>query len=454
MVEKNYQFAGFFLDTDSRNLLHQGSITRLSPRAFEILLLLIENQGQVVAKEDLIKKVWTDSFVEEGNLPVHISALRRVLKEYDTGTKHIETVSGRGYKFLTSVKEIGADVLAKFAGEDDKSEIASIAVLPFINRNNDSKFDYLAEGITDSLISNLSKIGQLKVISYSAVSQYKNQQSNLREVGFLLGVDSILTGSIFEMDGDLEILAELVRVSDLSHLWGTQYQCKLENLFTTRNNIAVAIADKLQIQLTKSEAKQITKQPTENPEAFQYYFKGKQLADTHSKQGLLKSIDYFKEAVKIDPNFALAYVALGYSYLYLGIFFYAPTQESVSQSKLELKTALEIDENLAEAYAVKGYTQLFEFELENAEDSFKKAILLNPNNAYAQGLYSNYFLAKGDSNSALKYQNKYIELNPHPKSFVALSMTLMIAGEYQKAIDSHRGSSRRRKKIDQQIPLY
>ena len=442
MTHINYQFGEFYLDTASRNLLCAGKLTRLSPRAFDILLHLIKNHGRVVKKEELIEIVWTDSFVEENNLPVHISALRRVLKERETETKHIETVSGRGYCFLTSVKELKSPIphLLSNSSAPNPSEIRSIAVLPFANKNDDSESDYLAAAITDSLISKLSKISQLKVISYSAVRQYQNTDFNLQEVGFLLGVDSILTGSIFEIGDELEIQSELVKVGDLSRLWGTQYQCKPENLFKTKTEISAAIADKLQIQLTKSEAKQITKQPTENSEAYQLYLKGRRFLEAHTKQELLKSIDYFNEALKIDSKFALAYADIGYAYLYLAIYFYAPTKETVSKSKQAIQKALTIDENLAEAYAIKGYSQLFELNLTGANQSFRKALELNHNSAYSHGLYGLYLLAVGDFQESLTQHYKSIELNPRLNSFAALSSMLMLMGEFQKAIDNWESS--------------
>ena len=145
MTDTNYKFGEFYLDTNSRNLLHHENLIRLSPRAFDILLYLIVNQGQVVTKDEILENVWADSFVEENNLAVHISALRRVLKERVFNTKHIETISGRGYCFLTPVKQVNSSVFSALSANraPEPSEIRSIAVLPFVNKNNDEKFDSL-----------------------------------------------------------------------------------------------------------------------------------------------------------------------------------------------------------------------------------------------------------------------------------------------------------------------
>lgn len=377
-------------------------------------------------------------FVEENNLPVHISALRRVLKERESGIKYIETVSGIGYCFLTPVEEVNSNILSALSKHlsPKANKIRSIAVLPFINKNPDSKFEYLAEGITDSLISNLSQISQLKVISYSAVSQYKDKQSNLQEAGFLLGVDSILTGSLIEIDGLLEIRVELVKVSDLSHIWGTNYQCKVEHLFKTKTEISVAIADKLQIQLTKSDAKQLIKQPTENSEAYQIYLKGRRFAETHSKQGLLKAVDCFNETLKLDPKFALAHADIAYAYIILGLSFFIPINEAVPKALASIQMALMTDESLSEAHAVNGFFQLYKLDLIGSKESFKNAIKLNSNSGFSHAHYGIYFLAVGDFKKALSLHYRSIELNPHTISFAALSSKLMMMGEFQQAIDN------------------
>ncbi len=438
IMDKNYKFGEFYLDINSRNLLHHENLIRLSPRAFDILLYLIKHQGQVVSKDEILENVWADSFVEENNLAVHISALRRVLKERVFNTKHIETISGRGYCFLTPVTEVNSNVFSTLSANRslEPSEIRSIAVLPFVNKNNDEKFDYLAEGITDSLISNLSNISQLKVISYNAVSQYKDQQSNLREVGFLLGVDSLLIGNIIEIDEKLEIRVELVKVSDLSHIWGTQYHCQIEHLFKTKTEIAVAIADKLQIQLTKSETKQLAKQSTESSDAYKYYLKGQHFSDTRTKQGLLKAIDCFNEALKIDAKFAPAYAQIAYAYTHLANSYFIPVSDAVSKARMAIQKALKIDEGLAEAHAANGYLQLFELDLAGAEKSLKYAVELNQNSWFAHAHYALYLIAVGDFRSTLDHHYKSIELSPHIISYSNLSTKLMMMGEYQKAINN------------------
>ncbi len=442
MSEKHYKFGEFCLDTNSRNLLHREQTIRLSPRAFDILLFLICRQGRVVTKDQIIENVWTDSFVEENNIAVHISAIRRVLGERVYNTKHIETISGRGYCFLTPVTEINSSVFSLLAAhQPEPSEIRSIAVLPFSIEKTDERSRFLSDGITDSLINSLSQLSELKVISYSAVSGYRYRESNLRDVGFLLGVDSLLIGNIIEIDEDLEIRVELVRVCDLSRIWGTQYQCKLANLFKTKAEISVAIAEKLKIRLTKSETTRLVKQPTENSEAYQFYLKGRRLAETHSKQGLLKAINLFGEALKLDPEFALAHAYTGYAHTILALSFYVAPSEAVPKAEAAIESALAIDSKLSDAHAVRGFLLLYRLDLKQSEKSFKRAIELNPNNGFAHAHYGLYLLACGDFDVALNHHSKSIELSPNTLSFAALSTKLMMMGEYQKSIDNWESSS-------------
>ena len=432
-----YKFGDFYLDTNSRNLFNQSKLIRLSPRAFGILLLLIKKPGDAIQKEEIIEKVWADSFVEENNLAVHISALRRVLGENISGIKYIETISGYGYRFLLKVEKVENDSFSDLIKNrlPETGEPRSLAILPFTNKSGDSKFDYLSEGIAESLILNLSQISQLKVIAYSAVSRYKEQSVDLREVGFLLGVEAILIGSIAEFDETLEISVELIKVNNLSHLWGMQYQCQFEQFLKTRTEISIAITNKLKLKLTKTEANQINKQPTKSSEAYKLYLVGWNFAEKKTKQGFLKGIEYYQKALEIDPEFALAYAGLAEAYINLGHFAFIPMQEAVSKTQKSIQEALKFDKNLSEAHAVNGLLQLYSLDLRKSEKSFRTAIELNPSNSMAHSYYSIYLVAVGNFSASLSHQYKAIDLNPFILSRIgALSTRFYLMREYDKAV--------------------
>lgn len=441
-MKDNYRFGGYFLETDSRSLLHAGKIVRLSPKAFQILLMLITHQGQVVSKDDLLHAVWSDSFVEENNLAVHISALRRVLGENLSDTKHIETISGIGYRFLTKVETVrGNDTIQAYTATSETDDtipntrLNSIAVLPFNNKSGDPRLDYLAEGIAESLILNLSQLSKLKVISYSAVAGYKNKQVDIRETGFLLGVEAIVSGSISEINETLEISVELVQVSNLAHLWGMQYHRSFEQLLKTRTEISLAIAESLHLRLNKTEERQLSKKLTDNSEAYKLYLKGLNLFEKRGKQNLLKSVEHFEKAVELDEKFALAYAALGDAYLNLAHFFVFPTQKALLKADEAINRAIDLDANLSEAYSVKGLLNLFGLEIEKARASLEKAMELNPNNSMACSYYSIYLAIIGKKEKSIEYQYRSIELSPFVESRNAsLSTRYYLVGEYEKAI--------------------
>lgn len=414
-MNKSYKFGGFYLDTSSRNLLHQEKLIRLSPRAFDILLYLLENQGKVVKKDDLLEIVWKDSFVEENNLPVHISALRRVLRERDSNTKHIETISGRGYCFLTPVQKIDSDIFSTLSTSlpPDANKISSIAILPFSNKSNDSKFDYLAEGIAESLISNLSQLPQLKVMAYSAVSRYKEKVIDVQEIAFILGVSKILSGKIVKLGENLEVSLELINVSDLTQLWGEQYEFQPEDLFKLKKEISHKIVESLKLELTKTEATKLNKQYTSSSTAYKLYLQGRKLMDDRTKPNLLKSIECFEKALKIDSKFALAYTGIADAYNFLGNYFFLSSIEVLPKIKSAIQMSLSLDENLSEAYSSLGFLHLFyEYNVEKVESSLKTALKLNPNNVFAHTLFSVYFLNFSNAEKSLFHHYKALELDP------------------------------------------
>lgn len=436
-MNKNYKFGDFYLETNSRSLFNQSKLNRLSPRAFKILLLLITKQGEAVGKNEIIDTVWADSFVEENNLAVHISALRRVLGENISGTKYIETISGYGYRFLPAVEEVDTDIFSALRQNQssENAEPRSLAILPFANKTGSVEFDYLSEGITEGLIMNLSQLSQLKVIAHSAVSHYKEQAADLQETGFLLGVEAILIGKIFEFDKTLEISVELLKVSDLSHIWGMRYECQFEDFLKTRTDISIAIADKLHLEITKPQMSQLTKQPTKDSEAYKLYLRAWNFAEKKTKQGLLKGIKYYNEALKLDGKFALAYAGIAEAYINLGHFFLIPTDEAISNAQNAIRKALSLHADLSEIHAAKGLLELYNLNLKDSEKSFRRALKLNPNNSSAHSYYSIYLVAVGNFPLSLTHQYKAIELNPFISSRMgALSTRFYLMREYSKAI--------------------
>ncbi len=442
MLEKNFKIDEFTLDISKRELFYKKEPVRLSSRAFDILYYLLQNKGTVVTKDELLDKVWADSFVEEANLAVHISAIRRVLRERKGETKYIKTISGRGYSFISEVEEIASkDNLTKVeslsfnSSTIEESPSASLAILPIIFEEKGNKNEYLANGITQSLISDLSQIKNLRVLSYSAVKSYKNSELELQEIGFLLDADKLFTGSIYEYDNRLSIVVELINASDRSCVWGNEYVFESDDIFKVKKEISQVIADKLKLKLNHpSPVNEI------NAEAQKLYYRGKFILEARTtkkepKDYLLSALDFFNKAVEIDPNYALAQVGIGtvnvslYN-LDLGV------NKPYEKAKRALNKALRANNELSEAYVLKGSMEImFEDNLSKAKNSFDRAIKLNSNNPDAYHWKGLACMLLGEYDKALLLEGIATRLDPTSTRFNGGLMRIFFhAGNYKKSI--------------------
>lgn len=453
MTSQTYQFDDFQLAPKQRKLFYRNAPVSLSSKAFEILLMLIEQRGKIVEKDEFLEKIWSGSFVEESNLVVHISALRRVLLEKKGERKFIETVSGRGYSFVAPVEEVKFSNVQsyKYAAprtlktqrplDAESDPTVSIAVLPFVSGNRNDDLEYLAGGITQSLIDSLSQIQTLKVMAYSAVAGFKLQETDFQEIGFLLGVNHILSGHISAYKNHLDIRVELVSAKDQRQLWGFNYECELSDIFQVRKEISLAIAQNLRLKLTASDENKISRKQTTDSEAFKLYLKGKYILERLStrrnrEESLYQALDFFKQSLRHDANFALAYTGIGNVYNSLFNHDFLSRHEALGESRKALQFALRLDENLSEALLLKGRIELlFDREVLKAQKSFQQAINLNRNNPMAYHWQSLTFLCLGKFEEATAMENRAI--NYDPVSVLAnygLAKIFYCQGDFNKAI--------------------
>jgi len=434
-----FKFGDFVLNPEIRHLFRQTESVRLPPHAFDILLFLVQKRGTVVSKEELLQRIWPGTFVEETNLAVHVSAIRRVFGEKRGENKYIETISGRGYSFVAPVKVVEAN---KNTAADDSQppgpanvsgKIRSIAVLPFTNDSDASSIRYLSEGITEGLTESLAQINQLKVFARSAVLQYQSLDLPLQEVGFLLGADAILTGHILSVGEQLEISVELVKVCDQSHVWGMHYRCHFGDIFKIKMEIALAVTENLQVNLNRAQLRQT---PATSSDASKLYLKGRYLLSKKTKDGFLNGIEFFKRALSKDPDYALAYSGIADAHLLLCIHYHLSASDALPEAKAAVERALALDETLSEAHASRGHIQSrHEWKWEEAELSFKRALALNPNNAIALRWYSSALIYSGRFQEGLFYQYKALELDPfclHANTELGAHFNHM--GDYAKAV--------------------
>lgn len=330
----NYEFGPYHLNLSSRRLTREGEKISLTPKAAEILTLLVTNAGRLVEKDFLLKEVWPDTFVEESNLAQNIFTLRKALGDERDGPKYIETVPRRGYRFIASVR-ISEAKDSDRDGAESETEAADgrvqavaqrtvIAVLPFVNATGNPDVEYLSEGITDNIINNLARVSQLRVMSRSAVFRHRKDVFDPQVVGRELGAKAVLVGQISARPVGIAIGVELVEVARGWQLWGATYDCELKDILEIQDTITRQLLVNLKLKLTGEEEKRITVRYTENAEAYQAYLEGRYHWSLYTRFGIEKAIGHFRQAIELDPNYALAYAAIVDCYLRLATNYLPP----------------------------------------------------------------------------------------------------------------------------------
>lgn len=300
-----------------------------------------------------------------------------------------------------------------FAIGSKSKAIDSLAVLPFVNLSADPDTEYLSDGISDSLISRLSQVPNLRMIARSSVFRYKGRETDPQTVGRELSVQAVLVGRVVQRADSLSISVELVDVRDNSHLWGEQYDGKLSDLLAVQKEIAKEISEKLRVRLTGEEQKRVTKSYTDNAQAYQLYLKGRYYWSKRTEEGLKKAIEYFNQAIEKDPNYALAYAGAADCYGQLGNFYVLSPEDAFLKANAAALKALEIDDTLAEAHTSRAFASTFyQWDWSAAEREYKRAIELDPNYATAHYFYSIYLAATERFNEAISEAKRAQELDP------------------------------------------
>jgi DNA-binding winged helix-turn-helix (wHTH) protein/tetratricopeptide (TPR) repeat protein len=434
-----YEFSGFRLDPAQRRLLHYGKAIPLKPKLFDLLLFLVKMEGQLVEKDDLMREVWPDTIVEENNITVSISMLRKILGEDRLERQFIETVPRRGYRFVADVTQIPVGSspakVAEQKPEDGELPIDSLAVLPMQNVRQDQSVEYLSEGITESVINILSRIPKLRVVACSMIFRFKGKDVNPQEVGTLLNVRAVMLIRVIPLEQKLIIRSELVRVADGTQIWGEQYNRTPSDLLEIQDEIARDISDSLKIKLSKQELVSFTKRPTDNHEAYNLYLRGRYFWNRYSKDWVLKSIEAFKQAIAIDASYALAYCGMADAYFRLSNI-HMPPREVLPKAKEAALKALEIDDNLAEAHSSLGLLRVYyDHDWAEAEREFKRSLELSPDLVLSHQRYGSYLTFQGRFEEAISHYEHALVLDPFSlHAHMNLATAYYLMGEYQRAI--------------------
>src|SRR6266446_4257762 len=332
-----YKFDAFCVDSGKRLLLRDDEIIALTPKVFETLLYLVNHNGKVLEKDELMSAIWPDSIVEENNLNKNISVLRQVLGEKPGAHRFIVTVPGKGYKFVADVRTISvekipetsyfkprregrsskrsafaaAGVIAALAIAvlafgysyfNNQRQIDSIAVMPFVNESGNPELEYLSDGLTGNLIESLSKVPDLQVKALSTVVRYKGANSDARRIGQELNVEAVLFGHLIETGEDLTLQVELVDSRNGNNFWRRTYQKKVSGLVVLQSELARDLVRKLSVPITDKTREKLAKRDTENSDANRLYLSGVFHHRKLTEQDIKKAIDLFWQAIQKDPE--------------------------------------------------------------------------------------------------------------------------------------------------------
>lgn len=333
----------------------------------------------------------------------------------------------------------------------DNYQIRSIAVLPFQNRSADPNTEYLSDGLAESLIYRLTQLPGLKVSPTSSVLRYKGKELDVAQIAKELGVDAVMTGRLAQIGDNLTISIELVDMRNYRLIWGEQYDRKMADLLATQREIAGVITQKLQLKLAPDK-KGVTKRYTDNNEAYQLYLKGRFHWAKRKKDDMLTAVNSFKQAIALDPDFALAYVGIAEAYNSMGKNPDIPPKEAIPLAKSAALRALELDPTLAEAHsALADSLAIGDWDWAASEREFKKAIELDPNIAYVHVAYSGSFLtAAGRTDEAVAETARALEMEPVSLVNNALHVTSLVNA---RRFDEALVQARRAYDLDHGFPL-
>jgi TolB-like protein/DNA-binding winged helix-turn-helix (wHTH) protein/Tfp pilus assembly protein PilF len=494
-----FEFGSFRLNPAERLLLRDQTQVHIPPKAFDALVLLVENRGHLLEKDELLRKVWPDTFVEESNLAQHISVLRKALQDREDGSRYIETVPTRGYRFIAEVREIsciatGTNILPgptpsrpslavpesgvpesirprhhfrsptfaiaalalllvvltstplvwrrlRSAGPEP---IRSLAVLPVQNLSADPAQEYFADGMTEALITDLAKIPGLKVISRTSIMLYKDSHKRLPQIARELGVDAIVEGAVMRSGDRVRITAQLVRAANDQHIWAESYQRDLRDLVALQDEVSRSIAAQIQKQIVPLAPQQLATSAAVNPQAREDYLKGRYFWNLRSEAGYLKAIDYFQAAVTKEPQYAQAYAGSADAHALLGSMPTAkmPREIAMPKAKEMALTALKLDASLADAHTSLAFVEMhYEWKFREAEQEFKRAIDLDPNYSIAHHWYAFDLMAMGRMDEAVAEVKRARQTDPLSAIInTDVAEILYFARRYDEALQQARAT--------------
>ena len=460
------RFGDFAVDLRSGELHKEGVKIKLQEQPFRLLAVLLEHAGEVVTREELRQRLWPeDTFgAFDDGLNTAIKELRDALGDSAEKPRLIETLPKHGYRFLLPVTMIATEPSSEFSPQTAEttrhifryllwkkakswsrsrtvllfaactaalllvaylvrpharpqarpgSGKIMLAVLPFENLSGDPEQEFFSDGMTEEMITNLGGLQpeRLGVIARTSAMRYKGASSSLPQVGQDLGVQYVLEGSVRRSGDRVRITAQLIQVSDQTHLWAQTYDRNLRDVFGIQTEVARAIADEISLKLPPEQQKRLAGVSTVNPEAFDFYLNGRYFSHRGS-DGIPRAVENFQRAIAKDPDYALAYSGLADAYTTQALWGWESPKLALEQAKVAAEKALALNSSLAEAHASSAYVKLYSWDFRAAEGEFRRALELNPSYANAHHWYSHCLVALGRMDESLTETNRALIFDP------------------------------------------
>jgi len=456
-----------------------GVKVRLPDQSFQILAMLLERPGQLVTREEIRQRLWPgDTFVDfDHGLNNAVNRLREALGDSADSPSFVETLPRRGYRFIAPVEDDGSHVTASPSPVSPRlvtpvkrasrrkwaivatvfgvlalailtisplrvrtrgtSQITSLAVLPLENVSGDSSQDYFADGMTDTLITNLAGLRSVRVISRTSAMHYKGSHKSLPEIAQELDIDAVVEGTVSKAGDRVRINAQLIDARNDRHLWARQYDSKLQDVLQLQGDLASAIALEVSGKLTANEASRVTSKRRQiEPEAYEAYLKGEYFLDKWTVEGFDKAKSYFEQAIQLDPSFADGYAGLGEYYGLAAFTGVVPPREAWLKSEELLVKTLKMDNTSSQAHSQLGMLKLyFRCDRASAESELSRALQLNPGDMRALDYHSYYLLEIGRTDEAIAEKKRVLEYDPlRVITNAELGLYLIHAGHADEAI--------------------
>ena len=474
---REYRFGDFVVDLKGWQLVHSGQVVHVEPTVLKLLVFLIENRDRLVVKRELLDTVWGKTFVSESALTKAIARLRKALSDDPSRPKYIETVHALGYRFVAEVQDIesvsekkpfratarrGAfatmffaaavviviwlsgselsDLWTRIAGTEEPQQFTSLAVLPLDNLSGDSEQDYFVEGLHEELITDLTKISGLRVISRQSTMRYKTSNKLAPVIAQELSVDVLVEGSVLQIGERVRVSAQLIHGQTDEHMWAETYDRDLRDVFVLLSEVARTISGEIEITLMPQEEERLASTGPVNPKANEAYLRGRYFLNRFTREGFKKSLEYFGQAVDIDPGFALGWAGLAGAHVTLAYFGNELPGDALMQARVSALKALELDSQLFAAYAALGWVKLYTWDWPGAGDAFEEALRLNPNDAITYHGYADYLTLTGRAEEGLVQVKRGRTKDPlTPMATLPVPFHLYMMRQYDESIaEAHK----------------